>query len=169
MVDHVHIQQVFNEVDHDNDGQIRAEELQIALKGRGLHFSLQNIASMIRLHDMNENDTMSLGEFELLYEFLKYCQNIFNVFDADEDGYLTIQETIEVIREEGYNIEKEALQTLVTIFDADHSSLIQMEEFIRIILFLRHASIEFARNDHQNSGQVDFTFGSFLAAAANCK
>lgn len=57
----------------------------------------------------------------------------FNVFDKDNDGFITVKELGTVMRSLGYNPSAEELHDLIKVYDKDDSGTIDLSEFMELM------------------------------------
>lgn len=60
-------------------------------------------------------------------------RELFNRFDLNSDGNLSILEVESMISTLGVELDRSCLNNLMTRFDADHSKTLSFSEFVRII------------------------------------
>lgn len=60
-------------------------------------------------------------------------RKVFNLFDEEKSGYITINILKKVIRELGENIDEHELQEMIEKADADNDSRVSEEEFYNIM------------------------------------
>ena len=60
-------------------------------------------------------------------------RKVFNLFDEEKSGYITINNLKKVIRELGENIDEHELQEMIEKADADNDSRVSEEEFYNIM------------------------------------
>eukprot|EP01024_Parvocaulis_polyphysoides_P012778 TRINITY_DN1475_c0_g1_i1.p1 TRINITY_DN1475_c0_g1~~TRINITY_DN1475_c0_g1_i1.p1 ORF type:complete len:197 (-),score=5.42 TRINITY_DN1475_c0_g1_i1:371-877(-) len=158
----------FNSIDTNGNGTLDAQELQKALSLGNLHFSLQTVAHMIRIHDRDAGGTISFEEFVKLHTFLITMQNSFQFFDADRSGELSLAEVHQALLQAGFNLDQTAFYTLCRAFDPDRSGTLGLPEYIAMTLFLQSCTAVFTAFDPQKTGRISLDFNQFIYAAANC-
>lgn len=60
-------------------------------------------------------------------------KKVFNLFDDEKTGFLSIKNLRRIVRELGENIEEHELQEMIDKADLDHDGMISEEEFYMII------------------------------------
>lgn len=80
---------------------------------------------------MNSN----LGNKTNLSENLKYCEikEVFQTFDKDNDGYITIKELGTIMRALGQNPSEQDIQDINKIYDRDETGKIEFNDFFHLV------------------------------------
>lgn len=60
-------------------------------------------------------------------------KKVFNLFDDEKTGFLSIKNLRRIVRELGENIEEHELQEMIDKADLDHDGMISEEEFYLIL------------------------------------
>lgn len=60
-------------------------------------------------------------------------KKVFNLFDDEKTGYLSIKNLRRIVRELGENIEEHELQEMIDKADLDRDGMVSLEEFYMII------------------------------------
>eukprot|EP01024_Parvocaulis_polyphysoides_P036599 TRINITY_DN32547_c1_g1_i4.p1 TRINITY_DN32547_c1_g1~~TRINITY_DN32547_c1_g1_i4.p1 ORF type:complete len:218 (+),score=0.69 TRINITY_DN32547_c1_g1_i4:2-655(+) len=162
------LRQWFDAIDQDRNGCLDAMELQRALALGQLHFSLQTVAHMIRIHDRDNNGTISFDEFHRLHGFLINMQNSFRYFDKDKSGELSLAEVHQALLHARFNLDQTAFYTLCRAFDPNRSGTLGLPAYIAMTLFLQSCSDVFNAFDPQRTGRVSMDFNQFIYAASHC-
>lgn len=165
--DHLQLQQWFKAIDRDSNGTLDAAELQRALALGNLHFSLQAVAHMIRMHDTKQDGTVNFVEFEKLHNFLTSMQKSFVQYDQDKSGELDMREVQQALSSAGFMLDQPAFAALFTAFDPDKSGSLCLPEYIGLTLFLQSATATFTAFDAQRTGRITLDFNQWVYAASN--
>jgi len=69
------------------------------------------------------------------YDFLKFqeIKEAFNVFDKDNDGFITIKELGTIMRSLGHNPTETELEEMIKLYDKDESGTIDFSEFLDLM------------------------------------
>ncbi|KAL3701452.1 hypothetical protein R1sor_019474 [Riccia sorocarpa] len=100
------IEKVFNFFDENNDGLISKDDLRHFMEKLGFETTDEEINSMVTSVDINGDGSVDFMEFANLYEALvteqvmqgkdlyeeEDLREAFNVFDTDDDGFISPQE-----------------------------------------------------------------------------
>ncbi|XP_067210177.1 peflin-like isoform X2 [Linepithema humile] len=99
------VRQWFSTVDRDGSGRITAKELQSALaNGQGGTFSDTACKLMIGMFDKEKNGTISVLEFQALYNYINAWLGVFRGFDHDNSGRIQENELNAALTQVGYRL-----------------------------------------------------------------
>ncbi|KAK4775879.1 hypothetical protein SAY87_023840 [Trapa incisa] len=132
--------EVFSLLDKDGDGCITVKELVWAIRSLEQHPTEEELRIMIREVDVDGNGTIKLGEFlNLMARKMKETaaddelKEAFQVFDKDQDGYISPEELRRVMLNLGEKLTDEEVEMMVKEADLDGDGQINYEEFIRMM------------------------------------
>lgn len=139
-------------MDQNDDGEVTLEEMMSLLPKLGIELSRTCLVSLIQPLDHNDDMSLNFREFTAFYESicatefetdaLLYPPNeaqvnsqdlldTFNIFDKNNDGYISAAELAKVLRDlglpEGKDLDK--CQTLIDRVDKDGNGLVDLQEF----------------------------------------
>lgn len=134
------LRQAFDLFDTDGSGTIDPKELRAAMQSLGFDTKNQTIYQMIQDIDKNCNGEVDFDEFlELMTSRLAGSdtkddiQKIFELFDDDKTGYISLQNLKRVAHELGENMDDAELLEMIERADLDHDGQISPEEFFTIM------------------------------------
>jgi Ca2+-binding EF-hand superfamily protein len=134
------LRQAFDLFDTDGSGTIDPKELRAAMQSLGFDAKNQTIYKMIQDIDNNCNGEVDFDQFlELLTSRLAGSdtrddiQKIFELFDDDKTGYISLQNLKRVAHELGENMDDAELLEMIERADLDHDGQISPEEFFTIM------------------------------------
>lgn len=137
---HEIMRNVFQEIDKDKGGTIQKQELKQALTKSKHKLSDQEIQDMIESVDYNRNQEINYTEFlaatidpNILKEESR-LKGIFNLFDVDNSGEITIDNMVQTFSKFGRNISKEEINQVLEKHDKSHQGSINFEEFKQMII-----------------------------------
>lgn len=114
----------FDAVDLDRSGHITLIELKQALvNGDWQPFDDQTILMLMRIFDVDGNGTITYGEFEGLWNYVKEWQGVFRQFDRDRSGTIEPQELSNALSTFGYNLSTQLIQMLQSKYSESSLSL----------------------------------------------
>ncbi len=102
------IQEAFRMFDTDNSGEIDKKEFRKLVKSLGLELNNRKINELMKKIDTNNSGQIDMEEFTrmmLTYQFNKdssielHLDNAFNLYDKDQNGYITADDLMKVSNE----------------------------------------------------------------------
>jgi Ca2+-binding EF-hand superfamily protein len=134
------IKEAFDLFDSDGSGTIDPSELMNAMRSIGFESKSQTIYRMLSDADRDKSGALDFGEFldmmsarnsdkEGSYD----VEQIFNLFDEDRNGYITVENLRRVIRELGETMTEEEISEIIASADSDNDGRITLEDFTHIM------------------------------------
>ncbi|KAA8492207.1 Penta-EF hand domain-containing protein 2 [Porphyridium purpureum] len=160
------LRQFFDYVDTDRSGKISAVELHKALTQAGMDVTLENAASLIRMHDATRDGECNFDEFVQVHMFITSVQQSFLVVDADRNGWLDQNEVRRALEMNQFHMDEPAFQQCFRSFDPDNNKHLSMSEYLALACFLAFSRSVFTAFDPHRSGTVHLTQSQFFYAAA---
>lgn len=111
-----YLKKLFDEIDHNRDGQISVQELHQALK-RGqpmFDFDPFTVQYLIQKYDNNRNNEICLQEFQDLFVGLNMQFNEFLDIDRDSSGFIDSRELASAMHRKGFNFSPEIFEYIVS-------------------------------------------------------
>lgn len=134
------LRQAFDLFDTDGSGTIAPKELRAAMQSLGFEAKNQTIYQMIEDIDKDGSGEIDFDEFlDLMTSRLagsdtkEDVQKIFELFDDDKTGYISLQNLKRVAHELGENMDDSELLEMIERADADQDGQISSEEFFKIM------------------------------------
>lgn len=134
------IREAFNLFDTDGSGTIDPKELKEAMESLGYEAKNQTIYQMIS--DVDKNGTGEI-DFEEFLDVMtarmsntdskEDIQKIFNLFDDDKTGFISLQNLKRVSKELGETMSDAELLEMIERADSDQDGQISPEEFFAIM------------------------------------
>ncbi|KHN04934.1 calmodulin-like protein 8 [Glycine soja] len=127
--------------DRDGDGCITMEELASALRTLNQNNPRkEELQIMMNEVDMNGSGTIEFGQFlNLMARKMKQSEaeeelkEAFELFDKDQDGYISPTELLSAMRNIGVKITEEELEHMIRLADLDGDGRVNYEEFMRMM------------------------------------
>jgi centrin-1 len=136
------LRQAFDLFDTDGGGTIDPKELRAAMRSLGLETKNQTVYQMIQEIDKDSKGEIDFDEFlDLMTSKLagsdteEDIQKIFNLFDDDETGFITLHNLKRVASELGERIDDAELLEMIERADLDQDGQISPKEFFRIMTY----------------------------------
>lgn len=134
------IREAFNLFDTDGSGTIDPKELKAAMQSLGFEAKNQTIYEMIADIDKNGSGEIDFDEFLDLMtarmsdtDSKEDIQKVFNLFDDDKTGYITLQNLKRVAKELGETMSDAELLEMIERADTDQDGQISIDEFHSIM------------------------------------
>jgi len=135
------IREAFNLFDLDGSGKISPAELKVAMKSLGFETKNQMIYEMITKLDKDKSGDIDFEEFtELMLsstdkkDTKEDIMHVFNLFDHDASGKITLEDLRRVADELGEEITDEELRNMIARADTNEDNAISKDEFLAIML-----------------------------------
>ncbi|XWS09328.1 hypothetical protein CRYUN_Cryun40dG0075800 [Craigia yunnanensis] len=137
-MDGAELKRVFEMFDKNGDGRITKKELNDSLENMGILIPDEELTQMIEKIDVNGDDCVDIDEFGELYQSLlddkdeeEDMKEAFNVFDQNEDGYISVDELRSVLASLGLKQGKtvEDCKRMIMKVDVDGDGRVNFKEF----------------------------------------
>ena len=126
--------------DQDGDGTITLNELRTVMQSLGQNPTDQELEDMINEVDNDGNNEIDFEEFLTLMarnmqdlDEEKVIKQGFSVFDADEDGKITLDDLRRVMESLGEQLNENQLVEIIKELDSNSDDAIDFEEFQAIV------------------------------------
>ena len=155
----------FEAVDADRSGKINAQELRNALARGQFDFSIGTADKMIRMYDRDNSGSIQYMEFQQLFQFINQMSAGFKQRDRDGSGSLEGPEVRQALAQSGYQLSEPTFQKMMRHFDREKCGGLKLDDYIEVSVLLGTARNIFAFYDRQRTGQVTFTFDTYISSA----
>ncbi|XP_071160620.1 uncharacterized protein [Mytilus edulis] len=132
--------EAFGLFDANGDGVISTWELKSVLRALGQNPSNEELIEMIREADLDGNGIIDFDEFINMMirrnnseESDETLREAFNIFDHDNNNFITCADLRYVIKSLGLDISDETIDEMVREADEDGNGKVGVEEFIKIM------------------------------------
>eukprot|EP00594_Rhizosolenia_setigera_P012537 CAMPEP_0178964972 /NCGR_PEP_ID=MMETSP0789-20121207/15995_1 /TAXON_ID=3005 /ORGANISM="Rhizosolenia setigera, Strain CCMP 1694" /LENGTH=171 /DNA_ID=CAMNT_0020649849 /DNA_START=68 /DNA_END=583 /DNA_ORIENTATION=+ len=134
------IREAFNLFDTDGSGTIDPKELKTAMQSLGFEAKNQTIYQMIADIDQDGKGEIDFDEFLDLMtarmsdkDSKEDIAKVFNLFDDDRTGFITLQNLKRVASELGETMSDSELLEMIERADTDQDGMISLDEFHSIM------------------------------------
>lgn len=134
------IREAFNLFDTDGSGTIDPKELKAAMQSLGFEAKNQTIYQMIGDIDKDGSGEINFEEFLDLMtarmsdsDSKEDIHKVFNLFDDDKTGFITLQNLKRVAKELGETMSDAELLEMIERADTDQDGQISVDEFYSIM------------------------------------
>ncbi|KAA8570303.1 hypothetical protein MFRU_005g03870 [Monilinia fructicola] len=154
---------LFQAVDKDRTGALTEKELRAALvNGDWSAFDPYTVKMMIRMFDTDRSNTINFEEFCGLWGFLASWRSLFDRFDKDRSGNISLDEYSEALVAFGYRLSESFVATLFKAYDKRREGAISFDLFVQSCISLKRMTDVFKRYDDDRDGYITLSFEDFL-------
>lgn len=133
-------------------------------------FHPKTVKMMIRMFDRDSSGTISFDEFVSLWRYLAAWRELFDRFDEDRSGRISLYEFEKALVGFGYRLSPPFVSVLFTTFESKgrqmngHGQRIGMsfDLFVQACISLRRMTDVFKRYDDDRDGYITVSFEEFL-------
>ena len=136
------LRQAFDLFDADGGGTIDPKELRAAIRSLGLETKNQSVYDMMQGIDKEAKGEIDFDEFVDVMISKLACsdteedvQRMFELFDDDKTGFITLQNLKRVVAELGERMDDADLLEMIERADLDQDGQISPDEFFRIMTY----------------------------------
>ena len=127
---------------------------------------------MVRMFDKDGNGTVGFDEFVGLWRFLAEWRRLFERFDEDQSGRISLQEFGKALVAFGYKLSQPFVGVLFTTFESrargrpslrgEQYSGMGFDLFVQACITLKSMTDVFKRYDTDRDGYITLSFEEFL-------
>jgi Ca2+-binding EF-hand superfamily protein len=144
-----YFKKLFDDIDHNHDGEINFQELHQALKKgqENSEFDPKTVQILLQKYDQNHDNEISFDEF---YSLFIGINNQFNEFlDIDEDfsGTIDSHELANALRKKSYNFSDMFYKYLTDEMSKRMHRAITFDMYVRVIARLDYLRQEYNKNN----------------------
>ncbi|EQL01436.1 hypothetical protein G6O67_006971 [Ophiocordyceps sinensis] len=155
---------LFRAVDKDRGGQLSERELSAALvNGDWTAFDIQTVRMMIRMFDSDRNGTINFDEFCGLWSFLASWRTLFDRFDVDHSGNISLAEFTNALIAFRYRLSPQFVELLFRTYDKRNEGVMSFDLFVQSCISLKRMTDVFKKYDDDRDGYITLSFEDFLS------
>lgn len=128
---------------------------------------------MIRMFDRDGNGIINFDEFVSLWRYLAAWRELFDRFDEDRSGRISLQEFENALVAFGYRLSPKFVSVLFSIFESKTRQLsgapkspnrhgMSFDLFVQACITLKRMTDVFKRYDDDRDGYITVSFEEFL-------
>ncbi|XP_061870590.1 peflin isoform X1 [Colius striatus] len=154
----------FQAVDADGSGYISMKELKQALVNSNWStFNDETCLLMINMFDRTRSGRIDVYGFSALLRFIQQWKSLFQQYDRDQSGSISVNELQQAFSQMGYNLSPQFSQLLLARY-AQHSPSagIQLDRFMQLCMQLQSSTDAFREKDTGLLGNVRLSYEDFL-------
>jgi Ca2+-binding EF-hand superfamily protein len=136
-------------------------------------FHPRTVKMMIRMFDRNGNGTINFDEFVSLWKYLAAWRELFDRFDEDRSGRISLQEFENALVAFGYRLTTKFVSVLFTAFESKTRQVnapskspgqngMSFDLFVQACISLKRMTDVFKRYDEDRDGYITVSFEEFL-------
>ncbi|PYH92719.1 EF-hand [Aspergillus ellipticus CBS 707.79] len=165
---------LFRAANASHTGALTELELGSALvNGDFSSFHPKTVMMMIRMFDRNHSGTISFDEFVSLWRYLAAWRELFDRFDQDRSGRISLLEFENALVAFGYRLSQPFVMVLFRTFESKGQQLtghgygpakqgMSFDLFVQACISLRRMTDVFKRYDDDRDGYITVSFEEFL-------
>ncbi|KAE8349957.1 hypothetical protein BDV28DRAFT_160043 [Aspergillus coremiiformis] len=164
---------LFRAANSSHTGSLTEMELGSALvNGDFTSFHPKTVKMMIRMFDRNSSGTISFDEFVSLWRYLAAWRELFDRFDVDRSGRISLKEFENSLIAFGYRLSPPFVTVLFTTFESKGRQMngpvnagkmgMSFDLFVQACISLRRMTDVFKRYDDDRDGYITVSFEEFL-------
>ncbi|KAG5509632.1 hypothetical protein JKF63_06337 [Porcisia hertigi] len=161
------LMQWFLAVDADGSGSINVSELNAALTSAGVPFSMATTEKLLHMFDKDGNDAIRFNEFQALHQFIMSMKHGFRQRDPSGSGRLDGSVVRSALAENGVQISEQTFQALMRKFDRHRRGSLGFDDYVELSIFISKVRNVFSFYDRERTGQVTFTFDTFVGGSVS--
>ncbi|KAG5682620.1 hypothetical protein PVAND_011962 [Polypedilum vanderplanki] len=134
--------ETFKFFDVDGDGEINTKDVfHIMERVSGRRISNATAQKLINQSDITKSGTLTFVEFINMLKSYQKNENrdenekiveIFNIFDKDKDGFITVEEMRQTFSDFGDDFDAKRIEAIIRESDQDGDGKLSIEEFIHL-------------------------------------
>ncbi|NXX82863.1 PEF1 protein, partial [Urocolius indicus] len=154
----------FQAVDADGSGYISVKELkQALLNSNWSTFNDETCLLMINMFDRTRSGHIDVYGFSALLRFIQQWRSLFQQYDRDQSGSISVNELQQAFSQMGYNLSPQFSQLLLARYgQSSPSSGIQLDRFMQLCLQLQSSTDAFREKDTGMLGTARLSYEDFL-------
>ncbi|KAJ5769319.1 EF-hand [Penicillium odoratum] len=165
---------LFRAANSSHSGSLTEHELGSALvNGDYTSFHPRTVKMMIRMFDRNGNGIITFEEFVSLWRYLAAWRELFDRFDEDHSGRISLSEFENALVAFGYRLSPKFISVLFSIFESKtrqlnapprspHRDGMSFDLFVQACISLKRMTDVFKRYDDDRDGYITVSFEEFL-------
>ncbi|KMU80226.1 peflin [Coccidioides immitis RMSCC 3703] len=169
---------LFRAANASNTGSLSEHELGSALvNGDYTSFDPQTVKMMIRMFDRDGNCRVTFDEFVALWRFLAAWRELFDRFDEDRSGRISLPEFSKALVAFGYRLSQSFVNLLYKTFEnkgrgrgapvlSGEKGGMSFDLFVQACLTLKRMTDVFKKYDEDRDGYITVSFEEFLTGTS---
>jgi peflin len=122
---------------------------------------------MIRMFDVDKSGTLNFEQFCSLWGFLSAWRGLFDRFDTDRSGYISLGEFKDALVAFGYRVSPQFVDYYFKAFDPTRSGRMAFDRFVHSCINLKSMTDSFKKWDDDRDGYVTLSFEEYMTGKSN--
>lgn len=114
------------------------------------------------MFDTSGDGTINFSEFCGLWSFLASWRTLFDRFDVDRSGNISLKEFTDALSAFGYRLSESFVRYLFNTFDKGGTGSLSFDLFVQSCISLKRMTDVFKRYDDDRDGFITLSFEDFL-------
>lgn len=154
---------LFRDLDKSARGFVTEAQLaQTLVNGDATKFDPVTVNMMVRMFDSDRNGELEFEEFCGLWRFLEKWCDIFNKFDADHSGTISLDEFKAALVSFQYRLSDAFVEFIFHVYDHGHKGVITFDIFMQSCITLKRMTDIFKKYDDDRDGFIIINFEDFV-------
>lgn len=126
-------------------------------------FDVDTVRMMIRMFDSDGNGTINFDEFRGLWDFLASWRTLFDRFDVDRSGNISLGEFTDALIAFRYRLSPRFVELLFRTYDKRNEGVMSFDLFVQSCILLKRMTDVFKKYDDDRDGYITLSFEDFLS------
>lgn len=162
---------LFRAANASRSGALSETELGSALvNGDYTAFDPNTVKTMVRMFDRNGDGVIAFEEFCSLWKFLAAWRELFDRFDEDRSGRISLEEFEKALAAFGYRLSRTFIRVMFSTYEnkgrrrgsTSFSGGMSFDLFVQACISLKRMTDVFKRYDDDRDGYITVSFEEFL-------
>lgn len=132
------------------------------MNGDWTPFDKQTVRMMIRMFDSDRSGTIGFREFCGLWSFLASWRTLFDRFDKDHSGNISLDEFKAALEAFRYRLSDHFVRVLFSTYDKRGEGAMSFDLFVQACISLKRMTDVFKKYDDDRDGYITLGFEDFL-------
>ncbi|KAH8683860.1 hypothetical protein BGZ61DRAFT_58783 [Ilyonectria robusta] len=161
--DNHELRRIFEAADKDGVGRLGPAELEAALANNDWpQFHADTLWALLAMFGESDAGSLDFSEFCKLSGFLSAWKPLFDLFDEDRDGYISLEAYHAAIVAFQYRLSWDFVRKMFNVYDKDPKGL-NFDSFVLSCANLKTMTDQFKRWDGDRDGYITLPFEDYLS------
>ena len=132
------------------------------MNGDWTAFDQRTVEMMIRMFDSDRSGTIGFEEFCGLWSFLASWRELFDRFDDDGNGYISLEEFRRALKAFKYRVTPGFVEAFFATYAKRDTGVMTFDLFVQACISLKRMTDIFKRYDDDRDGYITLSFEDFV-------